>query len=328
MQETNTIDLEEYVNEPNNEEPNLENKKQNSFDKFIEWAENIEQGRITDDQIASLKQAISELPGGKLELGPEGQTAFQFFSQFGLEDSDLEMKLKQAYSLDSSVDALEIMKLWAQDNYPEILVSLGISGTTPTEPEQPVAEAKGADAMIQEVAKIVKSFYNRDNPNVGPFRGEEGIAIDVEKKISEKFGEKAGQQARMMAEKYMQKLTQEWSMRHKGNQLMGEKGAAEGMDEKPDEGNAYGQAVQNTPQGQEIKINGKPTGDIKREDDETLEAMSRHAKGWEKYGPGMKELAKAGKAGASEKEMDRLRKKHNRYDEEVDLIRKLAGMAK
>ena len=63
-------------------------------------------------------------------------------------------------------------------------------------------------------------------------------------------------------------------------------------------------------------------------DDQALEAMSRHAKGWEKYGPGMKELAKAGKEGASEKEMDRIRKKHNRYDEEIELIRKLSGMAK
>jgi len=36
--------------------------------------------------------------------------------------------------------------------------------------------------------------------------------------------------------------------------------------EEPNEGNAYGQAVQNTPKGQEIKINGKGTGDIKRED--------------------------------------------------------------
>ena len=63
-------------------------------------------------------------------------------------------------------------------------------------------------------------------------------------------------------------------------------------------------------------------------DDQALEAMSRHAKGWKKYGPGMKELAKAGKAGASEEEMDRIRKKHDRYDEEVDMIRKLAGMAK
>ena len=35
--------------------------------------------------------------------------------------------------------------------------------------------------------------------------------------------------------------------------------------EDPNEGNAYGQAVQNTPKGKEIKINGKGTGDIKRE---------------------------------------------------------------
>jgi len=193
-------------------------------------------------------------------------------------------------------------------------------------PEQPVAEAKGGDAMIQEVAKIVKSFYNRDNPNVGPFRGEEGIAIDVEKKISEKFGEKAGQQARMMAEKYMQKLTQEWSMRHKGDQLMGEKGTEEGMDEKPDEGNAFGMQARYADKGDKFKVGDQEY--IKSEDDKALEAMSRHAKGWGKYGPGMKELAKAGKAGASEKEMDRIRKKHNRYDEDMNLIRKLAGMAK
>jgi hypothetical protein len=36
--------------------------------------------------------------------------------------------------------------------------------------------------------------------------------------------------------------------------------------EEPNEGNAYGQAVQNTPPGKEIKINGKGTGDIKREE--------------------------------------------------------------
>lgn len=36
--------------------------------------------------------------------------------------------------------------------------------------------------------------------------------------------------------------------------------------EEPNEGNAYGQAVQNTPPGEEIKIDGKGTGDIKREE--------------------------------------------------------------
>jgi hypothetical protein len=36
--------------------------------------------------------------------------------------------------------------------------------------------------------------------------------------------------------------------------------------EEPNEGNAYGQAVQNTTPGEEIKIDGKGTGDIKREE--------------------------------------------------------------
>lgn len=47
--------------------------------------------------------------------------------------------------------------------------------------------------------------------------------------------------------------------------------------------------------------------------------MSRAAKGNEKYGKdGMKELAKAGRDGASEKELDKIRDKHNKYDEGVD----------
>jgi hypothetical protein len=78
----------------------------------------------------------------------------------------------------------------------------------------PGAMEEDKGSMVQEVAKIVKSFYNRDNPNVGPFRGEEGIAIDVEKTISEKFGDQAGQQARELAEKFMEKLTMEWQSRH------------------------------------------------------------------------------------------------------------------
>jgi hypothetical protein len=43
------------------------------------------------------------------------------------------------------------------------------------------------------------------------------------------------------------------------------------------------------------------------------QTMSRAAKGWEKYGDGMEELAKAGREGASEKEMDAIRDKYNKY---------------
>jgi hypothetical protein len=240
MQETDTVDLEDFVKESDsnkkytvhcsqcgNEFKRDKNEgyshckdhfsvTENVFNEFEEWADAVEQRKLTDDQIDDLKRGIEELPDGKLELGAEGETAWQFFSQYGLNDSDLEDKLKSAADVDLETDPLEVLQVWAQDNYPELLVALGISGTDTEQPapaEQPVAEGKDGN-MVQEVAKIVKSFYNKDNPDVGPFRGNEGIAIDVEKQIGEKFGEKAGQQARQMAEQFMEKLTMEWQQRH------------------------------------------------------------------------------------------------------------------
>ena len=240
MRETNTIDLESYVSEGTCTKCDCdpcecgdeEEVKESAFAQFEEWAEATEQGKLTDDQIMALKQALSDLQasGNTLQLGPDGQTAIQFFGELGLDDSDLAEKLKAATELDPAGDGLEIMKLWAQENYPELLVALGMSDTGEQEPapeappmepamepapEQPVAEGTDDGAsMVQEVAKIVKSFYNKDNPEVGPFRGPEGIALDVEKQISEKFGEEAGQQGRQMAEMFMDKLTTEWTTRH------------------------------------------------------------------------------------------------------------------
>jgi hypothetical protein len=182
---------------------------------------------------------MSELPNGEIELGVDGQTAWQFFSSFGLEDSDLEAKLKGAFDLDPTTDPIEVLQVWAQESYPELLVALGLTGAATQEPaaevppaaapapeQPPVAEGKDPKAVVQEVAKIVKSFYNRDNPEVGPFRGGEGIALDVEKQISEKFGEQAGQQARQMAEQFMEKLTMEWQQRHGSAQVSSDDGLA------------------------------------------------------------------------------------------------------
>jgi hypothetical protein len=244
MQEANTVDLEDYVKEESETCSDCKKDpcecddevKESAFNEFTEWAEAVEQGKLTDDQIASLKQAMDELPNGEIELGVDGQTAWQFFSSFGLEDSDLEAKLKGAYDLDPTTDPMEVLQVWAQESYPELLVALGLSGTEapPAQPsaapeappaQLPVAEGKEGN-MVQEVAKIVKSFYNRDNPEVGPFRGGEGIALDVEKQISEKFGEQAGQQARAMAEQFMEKLTMEWQQRHSGAQVSSDDGLA------------------------------------------------------------------------------------------------------
>lgn len=186
---------------------------------FEQWAEAVEQGKLTDDQITSLKSAIEDLQT-PLDL----VTAYNFFNEFGIEDSDLEDKFQQANELDPETDAMEVFQLWAKENYPELLVALGMSGTTAPQPaaesdDVPTDDASSAHddsrpSMIKEVAKIVKQFYNKDNPEVGPFRGEEGILIDVEKQISEMFGEQAGYQARQLAEKFIEKLATEWQARH------------------------------------------------------------------------------------------------------------------
>jgi hypothetical protein len=250
MSEENTVDLEDFVKEEDEEDLEVfDDVKENDFSKFTEWAEAIEQGKLTDDQITDLKTALAELPQGaegpELELGPNGQTAWQFFSQMGLDDPDLEKKLTASAEVNPDGDPFDAFKTWAQENYPELLVALGVSGeqepapaepapsepTAPAEPaapapeQPPVAEGKQS-SMVKEVAKIVKSFYNRDNPEVGPFRGGEGIALDVEKQISEKFGEQAGQQARAMAEQFMEKLTMEWQQRHGSAQVSGDDGLA------------------------------------------------------------------------------------------------------
>lgn len=245
MQEANTVDLEDYVQESTCSkchcdpcECNDKEVKESAFDEFTEWAEAVEQGKLTDDQIASLKQAMDELPNGEIELGVDGQTAWQFFSSFGLEDSDLEAKLKGAYDLDPTTDPIEVLQVWAQESYPELLVALGLTGAAPQEPttevppaaspapeQPPMAEGKEGN-MVQEVAKIVKSFYNRDNPEVGPFRGGEGIALDVKKQIAEKFGDEAGEQAAQMAEQFMEKLTMEWQQRHGESQVSNDDGLA------------------------------------------------------------------------------------------------------
>lgn len=311
MREANKVNLEDYVSEEKDECEKChcdpcecdDEVKESAFEQFVEWADATEQGKLTDDQVAALKQALAELPEGQLDL----DTAYNFFSEFGIHDDDLENKLQQAKSLDQETNPVDVFKMWAQESYPELLVALGMSGTRA--PEQPTTEApedrtsyqvarvladKGIKydpahesdlinaigmvlvkelnmspkqarhlisydedfisdtmgelqhmaqsentdmvpppgameedkgSMVQEVAKIVKSFYNRDNPEVGPFRGGEGIALDVEKQISEKFGEQAGQQARQMAEKFMEKLTMEWQQRH-GTSVNGDDGLA------------------------------------------------------------------------------------------------------
>lgn len=246
MSEENTIDLEEYVNESEDEFGEIfdigmgqaSHGKGHPDEKFAEWAEAVEQHKLTSDEIAVLKQAISELPQGKngpeLDLGPDGSTAIEFFQGLGLDDDDLTEKLKDMANVDGESDALEVFKIWSNENYPELAMALGISDTdtgveepapeTPVAPEQPTAENgemdmhKGAmptrESVVKEVAKLVKSRYNKDNPEVGPFNGKENIALDVKKKCAEMFGDEVGEQAEGLAMQFMEKLSSEWEAKH------------------------------------------------------------------------------------------------------------------
>lgn len=302
---------------------------ENDFSKFEAWAEAVEQGKLTDDQISELKQAIEELPNGQLELGPDGQTAWQFFSSFGLEDGDLEEKLKQAAGLDPTTDPIEVLQVWANDNYPELLVALGISGAEKEQPvsaepapdvgatpEQPVAEGK--NDWIQEVAKLVKSRYNAANESVGPFNGFEGIALDVKKEISEKFGEKLGEKSEILAKQFMEKLTREWEERHG-------KPAVQSVDQ--DDGLARLKELLGNVKAKVESINGQMEGSGPKEKQKTPyrdinSPEYRAAADKQKEKMAKDKAAEPGKALA--KKIDQ----KNTNESEITSIMKLAGLAK
>jgi hypothetical protein len=276
MSETNAVDLEEYVGEaaaPWEDEDKEDDKKDEptntkgkdgadhgghsrarhlarqaipkektaaeSIETFEEWAESVEQGKLTDEQIQELKSAIEALPQGP--SGPEldFDTAYNFFNQYGIDSDELQQAFSDEQQRATEIQAtpIQVFQTWATETYPELLMALGMSNTgaeepapapeappapeagaapapaAPPAPEVPVAEGKG-NKMVQEVAKIVKSFYNQSNESVGPFRAPENIALDCKKQVTEKFGEKAGEQAYEMAEAFINKLTQEWHQKH------------------------------------------------------------------------------------------------------------------
>jgi len=246
MSEQNNIDLEEYVSESEDELGEIfdigmgqaSHGKGHPDEEFAEWAEAVEQNKLTNDEITVLKQAISELPQGKngpeLKLGPEGSTAIEFFQGLGLDSSELEEKLEDMANVDADADALEVFKIWANDNYPELAVTLGISDTNKDAEELPAVDVvdqtepttendemsmhKGTmptrEAVIKEVAKLVKSRFNEDNPDVGPFNGKDNIALDVKKKCVEMFGDDIGEQAEQLAMQFMEKLSKRWEEKH------------------------------------------------------------------------------------------------------------------
>jgi hypothetical protein len=319
MSETNAVDLDNYVGEAFDVPGQSGTMGQSVLqrhpeDQFQEWANAVEGGELTPDQVAELKHAIEELPDGKLQLGPNGQTAIDFFNELVELHPDLGEKFQEQSSINPEADPIEdVLTPWAQEHYPNLVTSLGLGGgevepapePEPAPPEvgaQPDGEEPGEElpmaeneknpgyrqihsgwsvktgkkheneygipykleherqardhaehiggkvvkvdqngmpmvdkqgmeeneemggpanktmptreSIVKEVAKLVKSRFNEDNPEVGPFNGAPNIALDVKKKCSEMFGDEVGEQAEELALQFMEKLTQKWEEKH------------------------------------------------------------------------------------------------------------------
>jgi hypothetical protein len=134
-----------------------------SIEYFAEWADAVEQHKITPDQVSGLKQAISQLQPGELNLENDGANAYDFFGQFGIEDRDLEQKLKDMAGIDASTDPMQVFQAWAKDSYPELLPALGISDTSaPEEPQaQQPAPAPEEEPVAEEPKKVDVPAYMR-----------------------------------------------------------------------------------------------------------------------------------------------------------------------
>jgi hypothetical protein len=127
---------------------------------------------------------------------------------------------------------------------------------------------------LQEVAKLVSGFYNREDGTWT--KGEHGVITHVKRQFSDEEGNGGENEAALAA-----KLIQHLNAKHESNQQF--------------------EAIR--------KLAGLPA---LSEAEKTK--MSRAAKGNEKYGKdGMKALAKAGREGASEKKLDAIRDKHDNY---------------
>jgi hypothetical protein len=175
MRETNTVDLEEFVNETEekcNECGMWESKckcdhevKENAFSKFESWAEAIEQGQLTDEQA---KELAAVLP--QLKLGMEGSEAWTAISDIlEIDESDpdaadLKDALKnKADNSDPNQDgaAAEAFRSWVDikhnewknsDAWQENLASL-MPDTQQAEPEQPQPEQPPAE-VPQDTAPV------------------------------------------------------------------------------------------------------------------------------------------------------------------------------
>jgi hypothetical protein len=141
-------------------------------------------------------------------------------------------------------------------------------GTKSHAKSQSAAEKKEKAPAQKQSPKSAKTWGMKDSEK---FDNRDGAPAKPKKEKEEKTDETYGQGVYEAKKKNVKEAAAMWNSVKQTAAYMAEKKAIEKKDKpmKGDkiagEGNAYGNAVVHTPAGEEIKINGKGTGDIKKE---------------------------------------------------------------
>ena len=169
MKETGEVDLEEYVGEGKEEEYcdscdrpaddcECDETEVKEFAQYENWVNTVVEGRLTDDEIANLKDLLST----ELTLGVDGVNAIESLQGIGIDDEELADALAELAKVNPEADPKPTIGAWLEKFDPEAAHALGLEHEEAT-PENPEADADAyADADAAAYGQMESMPKNTD----------------------------------------------------------------------------------------------------------------------------------------------------------------------
>lgn len=163
MQETGTVDLEDFVHEGSEEtcdecgmyesECTCDDKvKEGAFDQFESWADRLAEGSIEPDTLAELHSLLSD--GTLGQVGVDGTSTIEALQGIGIHDEGLENDLAElAASTQGQGDPIDTIMAWLQRSDPEAYQEFSKSVQQPAQPQLPAPDAQSAPQQEPPVAE-------------------------------------------------------------------------------------------------------------------------------------------------------------------------------
>ena len=182
MQETGTIDLEDYVHEGEEKTCNecgmiesdceCDDDVKEGFESFEEWADALAEGRIEPDTLASLH----ELMQGELQLGVDGTVAIETLQGIGIHDEALERALEELSKVSPEADPKATIGAWLAKEDPEAAAEFGLAPTQST--PAPVPQQQGD---VNNPVPVAESPEDRTSYKVARIMFDKGVRYTPEK---------------------------------------------------------------------------------------------------------------------------------------------------